>query len=311
MALTLLEASKIAFNEGRVKDAAIIKQYADSSAILDRLPFRDIAGSALSYNREETMPGIGFRGVNEAYSESTGVVNPQTETLAIAGGDLDVDKFLLQTMGADTRDAQEMMKVRALSLSWTNTFINGDTTTAPKEFDGLKKRLTGTQLVDAGATSGGDALSLEKLDELIDQVGDPGGLILNKTMRRRLTQASRSTSIGGFITTEQDDFGRQIEMYSGIPLLVIDEDNERNKILPFTEDNPGGGSPASTSIYCVSMGEMRLMGIQNQGIMVTDLGEQDAKPVFRTRVEWYSGFAIFDGRAAARLQGITDAAVTA
>jgi hypothetical protein len=42
-----------------------------------------------------------------------------------------------------------------------------------------------------------------------------------------------------------------------------------------------------------------------------DLGELQTKPAMRTRVEWYAGIAMFHGRAAARLRGISNAAVTA
>lgn len=204
-----------------------------------------------------------------------------------------------------------MMKVKALSLSWTNTFVNGDTATNPKEFDGIKKRLTGTQLVSAGSTSGGDVLSLERLDALIDQVDEPTHVIMNKTMRRRLTAASRNTGVGGYITFEQDQFGRRVEMYQGLPIVVLQEDNERNLILPFTEAGEGGGTAQCTSIYCVSFDDMGLTGIQSGGIDVRDLGELDTKPAVRSRVEWYSGIAVLQPRAAARLYGVKDGAVVA
>ncbi|MEO1523252.1 MAG: major capsid protein [Cyanobacteria bacterium J06633_2] len=311
MALTLVEAAKTALNNGKEHEAEIILNYAMTSPILERLQFRDIQGNALSYNREETMPGIGFRGINGSFTESTGVVNPVTETLAIAGGDLDVDNFLIQTMGDSTRSDQETMKVRSLSLSWTNTFINGDTASDPKEFDGLKTRLTGTQLVSAGTTSGGDPLSLNKLDELADAVvGNNKVLLMNKAIRRRLSTAARSTNIGGFIQHERDEFGRMVSMYGDMPILILDEDNEKNQILPFTEAGEGGGT-TSSSIYCVNMGPMMLQGIQNGQIQVRDLGELNSKPSVRTRVEWYAGIAIFDGRSAARLYGVSNAAVTA
>jgi hypothetical protein len=105
MALTLVEAAKL--NSGDVVRSSIIEMFARSSDILRVLPFQGIAGNALKYNREDILPGVGFRGVNEAYTESTGVLNPITETLAIAGGDLDVDRYLIQTMGAGTRASQE------------------------------------------------------------------------------------------------------------------------------------------------------------------------------------------------------------
>jgi hypothetical protein len=44
---------------------------------------------------------------------------------------------------------------------------------------------------------------------------------------------------------------------------------------------------------------------------VRDLGELQTQPVSRTRCEWYSGLAIFQGKSAARLYDITDAAVVA
>ncbi len=308
MAMTLLEYAKLA--SGDQLKQGVIEYYAGSSGILANLPFEPINGNALKYNTEETLPGVGFRGVNETYTASNGVINPQTESLTIAGGTLDVDRFLIKTQGEGARARHESMKVRALALNWTKKFIKGDTTTAPKEFDGLQVRLVNGQLIDAGATSGGDALSLAKLDQLIDQVFMPTHLIMNKTMRRLLTAAARSTSVGGFITWDIDQFGRQIASYNGLPIIELDLDNAGAEILPFTEANPGGGAAASTSIYCVSFTEEGVMGIQNGGIEVEDLGLTDDGTLYRTLVEWYSAFAVFHGRGAARLRGIKNDTVT-
>jgi hypothetical protein len=306
MALTLVEAAKL--NSGDVLRSAVIEIYASSSDILRSLPFDDIAGNALKYNREQTLPGIGFRGVNEGFSESTGILNPLTEPLVIAGGDLDVDNFILETMGQNQRAVQEAMKIKSLSLAWTAKFIKGDSQSDSKEFDGLQSRVTGQQLIDNGSTSGGDPLSLANLDELIDQVEDPTHLAMNKAMRRRLTQAARDTAVGGFITYRKDEFGRPVTMYNDLPILIFHEDNTGANIMPFDEAAPGGGTTA-TSLYCLSLMESKLVGIQNETMRVRDLGELETKPVMRTRVEWYCGIAVFHPKAAARLWGISDAAV--
>lgn len=308
MAMTLLEAAKL--SAGNDLKQGVIEYYAGSSGILANLPFEDIQGNALKYNTEDTLPGIGFRGINETYTASNGVINPQTESLTIAGGTMDVDRMIIKTQGEAARARHEAMKVRALSLNWTKKFIKGDSNSTPKEFDGLQVRLVNGQLIDAGATSGGDALSLAKLDELIDQTYNPTHLIMNKTMRRLLTAAARNTSVGGFISHQTDDFGKQITMYNGLPIIELDLDNEGTAILPFTEANPGGGTAASTSIYCVSFSEEGVMGIQNGSIEVEDLGLTDDGTIYRTLVEWYSSFAVFHGRGAARLRGIKNAAVT-
>lgn len=308
MALTLLEAAKL--NTGDVIKNAIIELYAGSSDILMNLPFENIAGNAMKYNREGSLPGVGFRGVNEAYTASTGILNPITEALVIAGGDLDVDKFIVDTMGANQRSVQEAMKVRALSLSWTQKFIKGDTASDPREFDGLQTRITGSQIISAGTTADGAALSLAKLDEAIDQTLNPTHLIMNKTMARRLTQAARTYTVGGFITYDKDAFGRRVTMYNDLPILLVDLDATQTAILGFTEASSSGNA-TSTSIYVVSMGDGMLTGLQNGGVSVRDLGELQTAPVYRTRVEWYNGIAVMNGRAATRLKFIGDRAVVA
>lgn len=309
MALTLVEAAKL--NSGDTVKSAIIEMFARQSDILQVLPFENIEGNALKYNREETLPGIGFRGVNEAFSESTGVMNPMVESLTIAGGDLDVDRFIVTTQGMAQRSTHESLKIKSLADTWTTKFIKGNNSSEPREFDGLQVRLTGNQLMDAGATSGGDALSLLKLDELIDRVDNPTHLLMSKAMRRRLTQAARNTSVGGFITYGVDAFGRQITKYNDIPILVAYSGNGGTEPIAFDEANPGGGSAVGTSIYALSLGAGKVVGIQNGGMDVRDLGELDDKPVYRTRVEWYSAIAMYHGRSAARLRGIKDAAVVA
>lgn len=308
MALTLIEAAKL--DAGNVIRSAIIELYAGSSEILRVLPWTDISGNALKYNREGNLPGVGFRGVNEAFNSSTGVLNPITEPLVIAGGDLDVDRFIIKTMGANQRSLHEAMKIRSLALTFTRKFIKGDQLSDPREFDGLQTRVTGNQLIAAGSTANGTPLSLAKLDEAIDQTLNPTHLIMNKSMARKLTVAARTASVGGNIDYVVGDFGRRVMQYNGLPILTMDLDGDGVSILPFTEAATSGTATA-TSIYVVSMGGEGLNGIQNGGVDVRDLGELQTAPVFRTRVEWFVGLAVFNGRAVTRLWSISDAAITA
>jgi hypothetical protein len=308
MALTLIEAAKK--ESGNVLRSAIIELYAGSSDILRVLPWVNISGNALKYNREGNLPGVGFRGVNEAFSASTGVLNPITEPLVIAGGDLDVDRFIIQTMGMGQRAMHEAMKVRALALAFTRKFLKGDMLSDPREFDGLQTRVTGNQLIAAGSTANGTPLSLLKLDEAIDQTLNPTHLIMNKAMARRLTVAARTPSVGGQIDYTVDEFGKRVTHYNGLPIITVDLDNDGVSILPFTEAATSGTATA-TSIYVVSLGGEGLNGIQNGGIDVRDLGELQTAPVFRTRVEWFPGLAVFNGRAVTRLWSISDAPATA
>jgi len=308
MALTLLEAAKL--ETGNDIRSAIIEMYAGSSDVLANLPFDNINGNSLTYNREASLPGVGFRGVNEAYTPSTGVLNPITERLVIAGGDIDVDKFIVDTQGADQRTVQEEMKVRALGLAWTRKFIKGDSSSDPREFDGLQTRVTGDQVISAGSTAGGAALSLAKLDEAIDQTFMPTHLLMSRAMARKFSAAARSTSVGGYITWDKNELGARVMAYNDLPILTVDLDNTETAILPFTEAASSGSSTA-TSIYILSMGAMGLIGIQNGSIDVRDMGELETQPAFRTRVEWYNGVAVYHGRAVTRLQHIGNLAIVA
>lgn len=309
MALTILEAYKNYLAQGDVIAASIIKIYAEESDILLNLPLKDIPGNTYKYDQEQALPGVAFRGINEGYTESTGVLNPQIESLTIAGGDLDVDKFIVDTMGEQQRAVQESLKAKALAHKISNTFIKGDSIANPKEFDGLQVRLGGNQLIAAGGTSGGDALSLAILDQAIDAVDNPTHILMSKAVRRLLTTAARNYTIGGFITYDVDAFGRKITKYNDLPILIADKNSDVYATLAFNEANPGGGSAVGTSVYVCSFGDNMLEGMQNGEMSVRDLGELQTKPVFRTRVEWYMGLVLEHPRAAARLYGIKNAAV--
>lgn len=308
MAYTLIEHAKLLANSEPIR-SSIIETYPMASDILRVLPFKDIQGNSYRYNQEQTLPGIGFRGVNGSYTASTGILNPQTEPLIIAGGSLAIDPFLVKTGSQDVA-TQQLLKAKALALAWTKAFLKGDSTTDKTSLDGLQNRITGNQLIDAGSTSGGDALSLALLDKLIDAVDNPTHLIMNKTMRRRLSAAARTTSVGGYIRWEKDEFGRQIAYYGDLPILIFDFDHTGTQILPFTEACASGNA-YGTSIYCVSLGDGMLQGIQSGPMEVRNIGRVSTTVADYTEVEWYNGIAIEHPRAAARLRYIKDAAVVA
>lgn len=315
-ALTLIEGAKLALDGGDTKKAAIMEMYAENSDIVNAMRFEGIAGNALSFTQEGTLPATAFRGVNEAFTASTGTVSKQTEALCIAGGDLDVDRFIVKTGGPDVRARHEAMKVKSLTANITDVILNGSNATEPREFDGLKTRITeSTQLLAAGSSSGGDALSLKKLDQLVDSVNAPTHLIMSRAMKRKFLAAWRSSTFpnGRFQMGNGSDGGqaKPTMMYNDLPILTGYPQNRNTQILPFAEANPNGGAAVGTSIYCVNFNEDGCVGISNGGIDVRDLGELNTAPVFRTRVEWYLGFANYSQFARARLWGVKDADIVA
>ena len=305
--ITLLEAAKL--NPGEVLRNTIIEHFAFTSDLLRVTPFLDVAGGAYVYNLEGSLPGVAFRGVNEGYTASAGIMNPETERLRIGGGELKVDNAVLKMHGSDVRSQHELRQVKALSLTIGAKMINGDSTADPREFDGLRTRIVGDQLLNAGATDGGNALSVSALRDLIDATDNPTHLIMSKKMRNLLSAAATDTTIGGYIAYDKDEFGRRVTMFDGLPIVVTDYDSAGTQIIDFNEVGSGGSTATATSIYCVNFGDEGVTGLQNGTMEVRDLGEMPTQPAMLTRIEWLVGMAVLHGRAAARLRGIAKAAV--
>ena len=312
--MLLTEYAKTAFNEGKFVKANIVEMFARASAWLALINFETIQGNAYAYNVEGELPGVAFRGVNESFTPSTGVINPMIEALRISGGDLQFDNFLMRTLGEGRRSQEENMKVKALAAAITLKLIKGDSTVDPREFDGLQARIVNDQLIAAGTTDNGDPLSLAKMDELIDAVPGCNAILLNKAMRRRFTAAARTPSLAGNIEMTKDEFGRPQTTYAGIPLVIPYPENDGVEPLAFDEQGDVKGTPggaSSTSIYAVRLGTDGVMGIQSQPMSVRALGEMHNDPKQVTRVEWDIGLVVNHGRAAARLGGISNAAIVA
>lgn len=313
-AITLIEAAKLYISNGEDVRGAVVQMFGESNAVMRYLPFTDIKGGALNYAQEGSLPAVAFRGVNESFTASTGVINPIVEPLRIAGGEVDVDSFIIDTMGEEARSVHEAMKIKAITQDFQRVFFKGNNATTPAEPDGLQNRLTGDQVISnsSGSPLAAAALSLAKLDEAIDAVANPTHIFMSKALKRRLSAAARSSSISGNIQMGLDQFGASVMLYNGIPVVEIADASGKDTVLTFTETASVGSSTTSTSIYIVSLMPGMLTGIQSAGGMqVDDLGLIEAAPVYRTRVQWYASFCLLHGRAAARLRDIIDGAVTA
>lgn len=291
--LTLLESKK--YKDDPLQQG-IVEIFAETSPVLQYMPFMGVAGDAYQYKREDTLPGVAFREYNEVYDESTGVIQRLTENLKIFGGSAKVDRAQIKTQGNgdDLLAVQTRMKSKAAALDFTKNFFKGDVGTDPKGFDGLEKRLTGAQVLDAGG-----ALTLAMLDEAIDAVhGGPTVLFMNKTMRRKVNALMRAA--GQAVETVSDVFGRQIPAYAGIPIGIIEDDANGDPILGFDETGD------TTSIYPVRFGAAEYVsGLQCGALEVLDMGMVQSWR--QIDIEWIVSFAIFNGKSAARLSGITEA----
>ena len=294
MALTLTEASKLSND---ILLSGVIETVVYDSPVLQALPFIEIVGNGLTYNRENAAATAAFYEVGDAWSESTPTFTQITATLKILGGDADVDNFLRATRSnlQDLEAAVVQLKAKAVQQKFDDAFINGDTTTDTKAFDGVDKACAAGQTVAMGANGG--TLTLDKLDEAIDKIkgGKPELLLMSKRSRRKLTSLSRATG-SGILESDRNQFGQMVQYYDGIPVGVTE----------WIADNKTVGSSTDCStIYALQVGEGAVTGLTSPGgLQVERVGSLESKDASRVRVKWYASVALFNTLKLSKLSGV-------
>ena len=144
MSISLTEASKLSTD---ILLKGIVETIVKDSPILEKLPFIQITGNSLKYNREKTLPTVAwYDPVTDTWTTSEPAFEQCSSSLCILGGDADVDNFLKATRSniQDLETAVIEQKAKALRHEFENTFLNGDTGINAKQFNGLYKTLKGT-----------------------------------------------------------------------------------------------------------------------------------------------------------------------
>ncbi len=294
MALTLAEGAKLSND---VLLEGVIETVINDSPVLQRLPFIEIVGNGLTYNRENAAATAAYYAVGDTWSESTPTFTQVTAALKVLGGDADVDNYLARTRNnvQDLEAAVVTLKARAVQQQFDDTFVNGDTSTAANAFDGIDKLCVAGQTVSMGTN--GATLTLAKLDELIDTVrgGKPDMLLVSRRTRRSLTALSRATG-SGILEQNRDEFGHMVQFYNGIPVGV-------NDYIP--DAKTVGTSGDCSTIYALQFGEGAMVGLTGPGgLTVERVGALETKDATRIRVKWYVATALFNTLKLAKLTGV-------
>ncbi len=306
MALTLAEASKLS-NDLLMQ--GVVETIVKESPVLQKLPFIEIVGNGLTYNRENTLPSIDFYDVGDTWNESTPTFTQVTANLKIMGGDADVDNFLKATRNniQDLEAAVVELKAKALRQKFEEIFIYGDSSDNSKQFDGLRKIIdttqAGNQVIAMGTA--GATLTLAKLDELIDAVkgGKPDMLLMSRRSRRKINTLVRAA--GGMMQTDQDKWGNFVQLWDGVPIGVNDWILDTHVLSGGVETDTTGGT--CSTIYAVQLGEGALCGLTGPGYLQAEpIGSLESKDASRTRVKWYVSLALFSSIKAAALIGVED-----
>ena len=181
-AITLAEYSKTVQDPLR---RGIIETTYEDEPVFGLVPFRSIAGLALPYNQEESLPGISFRNINESFTPTSGVVNRKVEVVKPFGGESDVDTVLVDAYGREERTGRDRMFAKAIAVKYVQTMLYGNSGIRNpayndvKGFDGIETRVTVAQTVDAlgtGASDGSSVFAIRFGDGYVQGLQTPAGV---------------------------------------------------------------------------------------------------------------------------------------
>ena len=312
MAVTLAQAK---LNVTDDLQLGIIDEFAKSSFILNNITFDDcvspVGGGATltyGYTRLITQPTADFRAVNSEYAPHEVQKQRYTTDLKVFGGAYEIDRIIAGMGGiADEVALQSAQKVKAASALFSDTIINGNSSTDANVFDGLDVAITGSdtefiptapidlstsEKVTENATAFVDAL-----DEWLGEMDGVDAILCNSKMAAKFRAIARRM---GMYQTSKNDFGQKVEHYGDIPFVDLGAKAGSND--PIVAINDG-----VTSLYAVRFGLDGFHAISMAGqppvkIWLPDFSTAGA--VKKGEVEMVAGCALKSTKAAGAFRNI-------
>jgi len=315
---------------GGPEQAEVVNLVRKECPLLEYLHFFTYPGRSHDLSADDDITtNAEFRNLGDDYTVADDYSPAEVSfSLKIFGKELTVDQAYLDGLGlpggSDPAQAvgsalgvQRRRFARNLGRNLNNYFINGNSDTSPKQFEGMRRAIseqqpssqTLTALGDNGleVAMGNDNTAkkaqqkfLEALQELISAVSG-GALVLqmNSKIITRLSTIAKEQC-----TTTMDQFGRLITSYNGIPLIPAGYDRTGAELLPFTETVGTSTSKCST-ILAMRSEEMAYWSFKTtpSGIKVYDPIRVGNKYVQTVELQLDSGEP-FNNRSLAALPGV-------
>jgi hypothetical protein len=302
--VTLVESAKLANDE---LVAGVIANVITVNMMFELLPFDDIEGNSLAYNRENVLGDVQTVTVGDTITaKNAATFTKVNSNLTTIIGDAEVNGLIQATRSGDTDQeaTQIASKAKSAGRSYQTQLITGDGT--GNTFPGLLALTDATQKAATGANGG--ALSFAFLDELLDLVVDKDGQTDYLVMHARTIRSYKALvrALGGAMADDVYEMpsGNRVIAYSGVPIF-------RNDYIPINQVK-GTGSNQTTILAGTLDDGSRTHGIagltsrQSAGIVIENVGIHQSKDERITRVKWYCGLALFSLRGLASADGITN-----
>lgn len=308
--VTLLEAAKSGDDMTKM---GVVETLVQESPLLEQLPMTTFMGNAYETKLEVNLPTPQYRKVNATYTRQWGTDRSVFWGVAILGQEVFLDNFVVRVVSnVESAKAKQFRKTaKAMSRTFDASFFDG--TGTADDFKGVNTLIGegfGQLIGAADDAANGGTLTLDDLDiahDLIRSQAEADAILLNRTIRRKITALARTASGTSLLDLGLDKFGRQLSQWNGIPMRIIGDDIVGSAILGFDETR--GATNTCASLYMVAFGEdENVHGLMGAGgsFEVADFGETEAAPGHLGRVEVYPGICIANPYSIVRLEGITN-----
>lgn len=303
--VTLAESAKLAQDQ---LVAGLIESIVDVNPLYDLMPFTEIDGNALAYNRELVLGDAQFLGVGGTVTaKAAATFTHVTSGLTSIIGDAEVNGLIQATRSAtnDQTAIQVASKAKSVGRQFQTAMVTGDGTA--NTFQGMVALLASGQTITAGAN--GAVLTFEMLDEAIDLVKDKDGqvdyIMSNAAQRRKYLSLLRALGGAGIQEVVQLPGGRTVPAYRGIPWFV-------NDFIPANQVQ--GSASNCTTVFLGTFddgsnkyGIAGLTARGAAGLRVEDVGIKENADERITRVKMYAGFANFSQLGLSAIKGLLPA----
>jgi hypothetical protein len=248
-----------------------------------------------------------FRAVNGEYGTHEVEKQRYTSDLKVLGGAFEIDRIIAGMGGiADEVALQSSQKVKAASALFSDTIINGNSSTDANVFDGLDVAVTGSDTeytgnvdlsTSAKVTENATAF-LDAIDEWMLSMDGVDCLMMNTKALAKMRAVARRQ---GMYQSKLNDFGQQVEYYGNIPMIDLGA-------------KPGSNAPivgidgeGNTSIYAVRFGMDGFHAVSMAGQAPVKIWLPDfstAGAVKKGEVEMVAGCALKSTKAAGVFRGV-------
>lgn len=299
---TLAEAQKLGLDD---LQAGIAETIVTVAPALSAMPFYQIAGNALAYNRELTLVDGQYVAADGTVTDSSALTNTHVSVaLQAYSGQSDIpNQELRQQIGVnggnDLRAIHLMSAAKGVARKFMNDFVNG--TVAANKFDGLQTLFSSdsafaNQVVDAANA----AFSLDLVDTAMLACSQKPDFIMgNAKAEAAFKKALRAA--GGVTTIELN--GQYFTAYDGVIFV-------RNDYI--AADTVGGTAGNQTNIFfgtwgdgTITSGVQGLTSSTGQLFTIEEFPALESKSATRVRVIFDGAMTVYSPTQVSMLKAVT------